>query len=1157
MAGRWRDPSAFRADPAAAPAAKPSARQSISLLAVLVLVAGTVALASYIVRPDRARAFDLFHGSIFLADQVAPVGVDLASGKPTLRLVGADKQVGVSDGQGLSVVPLDGGTLLLNTGTGEFNMVDDTGFVIKHDGGGVPLTEGTGNSSSVGIASGAQAYIERTGPDGTDVFLVGQPTVQSAINAQKSVTARASISMPLPGSTAPGGAASANGDLWLLAGGSGDGGTRTLWQLRVPRGSSAGATLHSIDHGTVDGPAAVGTARSAGATSVGVASADGIDVFAPDGTSRTAAFAGLTGVDTILPAQTDQDRIAFLIHSAAGWSVASVSADGSDLRGPTQLTDVARNAALAPPVVSGDQLYTLDRDNGQVVRVGYDGAVGTVPGARSYPLARSNGTVAETGGFADAYLTERGSRVLIDSPSHVDALAVFTDGSQAPRVIQKNQAVDVSAAGGAEALTKPRVTPGQPNNRPPPKTGAAPPKTVANQPINNRIDCATAKQKPHVPVITQATPGSRSVALSWHYPLLDSQDCAPSTYVVSVELISSGAPAPPSTARVQSQTGTNLTGLYPSTQYEITLTAYLDEEGAASDPVRVTTGPEGPAAPTALAVAADAAGNWTVHWNSCGGVDQGCVPAASWQVIPSICDGRGLSTPPTPVDVTADPTAKAQPPVTYAGGDALLGRGLRFQVEGAGANGTVGTPSGKSACVYSWSPPDASAITLAATTHTTAAYGQSNDAIVTLHFAGDATVDSGGVGAQYTYHLTGGGQTRTIGPTDKTAVTFSNAVAAGSIYSATATVSPPRHSGAAVTIGPQQVQTSSAWPSMSISSASVSSGSDLSSGTLTFTLNGLSSQGAGGERFDAAAIDIRCQNADIHVDPPNNFDPADGPITTSVSGIQPDMYNSSCTLSLTLTEHPASETSPPFFGGTNTSAPDASVSMPSQSASDLGDPGLSARFEGTVDSSDRSVLDVSASIGDRLSFFTHDWSETVHNGHGDASTTDCGVANAAQSTSIDVKQECVQQSPSAADWTVKVEYTSYLDGHQSQTVQVAASPDPPSYQPPPPPPVCNVDQAGLTAQWSGTTAAPSVTMGVTDAGQIKDCSNWSYTVVAPTTPDCGDATGAPDSSPPPTIALTCADPPATPGWTVAVTYNDANGDPQTTPPVDVTGPTPP
>src|SRR5439155_19550214 len=118
----------------------------------------------------------------FLSDQNSPVAVDLATGKPTLRLSGAAQQVGVSGAQTLGVVPLTDHTLLVNQSTGEFNMVDNSGFVVKHDGGGVPLDHRAPPTSSLGIAArNGQAYVLRTGASGgTNVYLVNQSTVESA-----------------------------------------------------------------------------------------------------------------------------------------------------------------------------------------------------------------------------------------------------------------------------------------------------------------------------------------------------------------------------------------------------------------------------------------------------------------------------------------------------------------------------------------------------------------------------------------------------------------------------------------------------------------------------------------------------------------------------------------------------------------------------------------------------------------------------------------------------------------------------------------------------------------------------------------------------------------------------------------------------------------
>ena len=76
----------------------------------LVLVAAVVVIASFTVRPTRARAFSLFYGSTFLNDERGPVSVDLTNAAPTVRLLDADAQVGASSPADLDVVPLTGAT---------------------------------------------------------------------------------------------------------------------------------------------------------------------------------------------------------------------------------------------------------------------------------------------------------------------------------------------------------------------------------------------------------------------------------------------------------------------------------------------------------------------------------------------------------------------------------------------------------------------------------------------------------------------------------------------------------------------------------------------------------------------------------------------------------------------------------------------------------------------------------------------------------------------------------------------------------------------------------------------------------------------------------------------------------------------------------------
>ncbi len=233
-------------------------------------------------------------------------------------------------------------------------MVDNSGFVVKHDGG-VPLAARTGATSAFGVAAGdGQAYIVRTGTTGgTDVYLVNQPTVESAINATKNVRPRASTSMNAAGSTAAGAAAAADGNLWLLVGSATDGGTRTIRELSVPADSSAGAALTASDHGSVPGPAAVGTATTgrngSGPTVVAVAGGNRLRLFAPGAGPRTLRYPAPAGVDAVLPAAGGQGSVAFLLHGTAGWSIVSAGADGSRDCAAKPLAGLPPDARLAPP----------------------------------------------------------------------------------------------------------------------------------------------------------------------------------------------------------------------------------------------------------------------------------------------------------------------------------------------------------------------------------------------------------------------------------------------------------------------------------------------------------------------------------------------------------------------------------------------------------------------------------------------------------------------------------------------------------------------------------------------------------------------------------------------------------------------------------------
>ena len=1151
MAARWRDPlrvfrsartiapsahsprsgAAFRADPPAAPAARPSRRQALALLAVLTLAAGVVAILSYAIRPDRARAFDLFHGSVFLSDQLGPVAADLASGKPTLRLVNANQQVGITGSDVLDAVPLTDHTLLLNPASGEFNMVDNNGFIVKHDGSGVPLASRSGPTTAAGIDAGAgEAYIVRTGPvGGTDVYLVSQSTVESAINATGPVRPRASGSMPAQGSTAPGGAASANGDLWLLVGGSGTGGLRTIRRLQVPTDSNAGATLLASDHGRVNGPAAIGTASTASPTAaqggvqpsvVGVASISRIDLFAPGVGARTANFQAPDGVDSVLPVSNESNRLGYLMHGRAGWYLVSVGADGTDLRVPALLSGVPAGAQLAAPAASNGRMYTIDRSTGALYEIGYDASVQGVPGQADYPIVEN----VEEADYRDAYVLARGPRVVFNSPTHSNALMVFTDGSSAPRTITKANAVRVDAAGGAEALTRSNLPAGQPK---PPKPGAPKPRPVDVQPVNPRLNCRTAAVKPHIPVITSAVPGSRTVALSWRYPVISPQDCIPSTYVVTVKLVGSDAPQPPGSVRVQGQTGATIGGLFPSTNYQVTVTAYINGEGTDSEANLFSTGAEGPQAPTNVSVVADSTGNWQLGWDSCGSIAQGCVPAQSWTITPSFCDRLSVSAPPAAITVTADPTSRRQPTTIYHGNDDLLGRGLRFQVQGTGTEGQAGAPSELSPCIYSWTQPVADDITLHASTPPQTA--GSNDTTTTtarVTFAGSRVHDLGGVGGTLTFQLlTGGSVVDTVGPTRDVSVALTG-LRAAIHYQVRVLVSPPRHPEITVPIGPVDVVPAIAdWPALNVDQPTFDAPPGLS-GTLHVRFSFPAGTDTRGETFQLVNSQLTCGGGNTAL-PLDAAGVAPGDDLTFP--IDRTQYRGPCTVALQLAQDPRTTTDPPLYGaGTSAlrTSPTVQIDPPSITST-AGD--FQAQWAGP--NGNPSVV-VSYHGGDDLAG-ARNWQLTLTRG-----SDSCGTTSDAPPATIDVQKTCVAQGEGT--FGVHIEYDYFIAAHASFDVPVAGDAPTP------------IDPSALsfTAQWNANPDQPQIVVDYTGTEPPGALGALDWTEIVTSSGEPGVACATDHDNPgsaPVRIGDVLTACPATPGpdgdlptYSVEISFTDPN-----------------
>jgi hypothetical protein len=1082
-----------------------------------VVVAVAIAIVALIVKPSRARSFDLFYGSVFVNDNTSPVAIDLASGKPTVRLRDAYKAVSASLTTQLDLLPLEGdNTLMLDPTSGEFNMVDSTGFVVKPTDGGVQLPHSAAATRTSAVASGDSAYMLQSSSTRSWVYLVSQLTVASAIGTHARAKARAyaTLNAPVASSSAP--AASANGDLWMLTDtGAVNGVTQqhTITQLSVPPGSNAGVTLTAKPHGSVTGPAAVGSATvnpdGSGGDVAAVASSNRVEVFAPSGPFSLPINVKGT-IQDILPATNGHGRLAFLYQTSAGWSeVTAPTGDG----GPAQvrrLTTIAPTARLVVPAESDDHLYTMDTNgSGDLWQIESDGVAQRIAGAQNYPLLKG-----EKLDLSQAQVVARGGRVIFNARANYEAEVVFSDGSHAPRTIDKHSAVQVDPSGattlatGTSKVSKTTKTHTKAPHRPP---------TRPAQPVNDKVDCKTTRQTPHIPVVQVGPTGSRSVQLLWTYPLLDPQDCAPSTYTVTTKLDSPDAPSPPGTITVQGQSGVTLTGLFPDTKYSVTVTAYLNKDDHTSS--------------TAIPVhtSVDNSGNWDITWQSCGGIKAGCVPVADWQIIPRFCDGRGLSNVPQTISLVGDPTLHNWH-YRFAGNDGLLGRGLGFTVEGVGTRGTIGAPTSDNSCSYSWSNPVRSAITVAASAPANTAASQvTTDTTVSVKFADGQIHDLGGVDGQLSYQLVSNGSViaRTGPSTEPTARL--GGITAGRSYQVIVTVNPPRHPEAAVTLPAVTVQPAFArWPSPAVTSTFGNTNDTSGTLTATPTLGGADTRG---ETFDLADNSfLRCGNSQMQL---TGTDITPGHALT-FPNVDRFTYNGNCTVTIQLKQNAGTATNPPLYGaGFSAEVTSASFTIPPPTPSTTKND-FTAGFVQTSRTSPE--IAVSYRGGDNLAFASN-WSFVANNG-----SRNCGSTNSAPTAIINVDPSCAGPNTT---WTVHLSYQYFLT-HPDFTIDVSGTA---------PQPV-DPDKMSFAGAWTGSAANPQVQVqysGSYDSDTLKTL-NWTETVTSDLSPGvtCGQDDAVPQADGtgpqisvdlttcPASTVPTGTEPPVAATYTLTVHFDDPN-----------------
>ena len=109
-------------------------RQAVAGASVVVLALVAVLVAALVVEPRSAQRPEVVTGSLILEDDRPPVVVDLATGRPSIRLKDVFAQVGAESYSDVQIVELDTGSMLVNRRTGMFNLLNRGHLAVKRDG---------------------------------------------------------------------------------------------------------------------------------------------------------------------------------------------------------------------------------------------------------------------------------------------------------------------------------------------------------------------------------------------------------------------------------------------------------------------------------------------------------------------------------------------------------------------------------------------------------------------------------------------------------------------------------------------------------------------------------------------------------------------------------------------------------------------------------------------------------------------------------------------------------------------------------------------------------------------------------------------------------------------------------------------------------------
>ena len=778
--------------------------------ALIVVVLGGLIWSAAAGHPAAAQRPTLFEGSLVLADARPLTVINVATAQIAIRLEGVNAEVGAPNDADVEPVPVDGGTVLVNRLSGSFNFLEEDDYVTDPNGPGIGLGPLTGVIGAQGFAAGADAYILRSAPSST-VSMVDNATVASAARAEASVpgesgqgvtAAPAAAIRPLgfsdlggPVNLSPGAAVASQGDLWVLVGHGV--GCQVVELAPSPVGRQALVRTDRTSFGSSCDAGALET----GTQGAGLATPGRVQLFGSRTISVATSFT--TGATRILPVTGASTDMWFMFDRPSGWALFG-TAPGGRIVGPYSLSGLDEAADPVMPVLSAGFLYTLDQQAaGQPTLWTVDTANGHMAplgGTPQYPELNSS----EQDDFRGAEALVDGPRVVFNNPQSLEAVVVFTDSDRPPVVIDKSRAVEVSTTGPADLNVR-SGTKQAGNGRNSTSTTVARAPVPVVQPVSQQVTCATTTQKPYVPQITTVAPASGAALIVWSYELLDQTDCEPDSWSVSVTAISgSHQPANPRRT-VYGQEQILFTGLRPATQYEVTVTAYINKQFTVSPPATFATSPRGPDAPLSVTTTGDGQGDWVVSWVPCTeAANANCVvPADEWTVTGAACGGTFAGTPPA-VQVSGS----LDTATINAAKLGLLGDELTFSVQGSLASGLTGDPTADHSCTEGWQAPNPSNITV--TGEGAAQPDGTVSATIQVGTVGDPSQAFGSHPSEteFVYHAGG----MSFGPTSHTQATIPG-LPPGAQLTPSVLIYPAGHPGAAVTVTGPQFSQNLPWPS--------------------------------------------------------------------------------------------------------------------------------------------------------------------------------------------------------------------------------------------------------------------------------------------------------------------------------------------------------